>query len=130
MPDPLKLIRFGEYLVEKKVLDDRQLLDVLAEHWASGRRVGETIAARGYLATEEVERFTFRGPGQATSYFYGYTRLMELRADVEKALGPRFDEERFHDFVLAQGLLPPDLLRKAVMDGFVHATPAAAATKD
>jgi hypothetical protein len=56
MPNPLKLIRFGEYLVEKRVLDDRQLLDVLAEHWASGRRLGETIAARGYLATEEVER--------------------------------------------------------------------------
>jgi uncharacterized protein (DUF885 family) len=80
------------------------------------------------FASEEVERFTFRAPGQATSYFYGYTRLMELRADVEKALGPRFDQQRFHDFVLAQGLLPPDLLRKAVMDDFVGTAAGAAAS--
>ncbi len=71
------------------------------------------------FATEEVERFTFRSPGQATSYFYGYTRLMELRADVEKAMGKRFDTLAYHDFILAQGLLPPQLLRKAVMTGYV-----------
>jgi Bacterial protein of unknown function (DUF885) len=79
------------------------------------------------FASEEVERFTFRAPGQATSYFYGYTRLMQLRSDVEKALGPHFDQQKFHDFVLAQGLLPPDLLRKAVMSNFVAATSATVA---
>jgi Bacterial protein of unknown function (DUF885) len=83
------------------------------------------------FASEEVERFTFRSPGQATSYFYGYTRLMQLRADVEKALGSRFDQQRFHDFILAQGLLPPDLLRKAVMDDFVGtSSPAVAGGSD
>ena len=68
------------------------------------------------FATEEVDRFTFRLPGQATSYFYGYTKLLELRAAAERALGPRFDALSFHDAVLAQGLLPPDLLRKAVLE--------------
>jgi hypothetical protein len=71
------------------------------------------------FATEEVERFTFRSPGQANSYFYGYTRLLELRKDTEAALGKKFDQKRFHDFILAQGLLPPDLMRKAVMEEFV-----------
>jgi hypothetical protein len=71
------------------------------------------------MATQEVERYTFRMPGQATSYFYGFTRLLELRNEVEHLLGPRFDAHKFHDFILAQGLLPPDLLRKAVMDQFV-----------
>lgn len=71
------------------------------------------------FATEEVERFTFRAPGQANSYFYGYTRLLELRKDTEKALGKRFDQKKFHDFILAQGLLPPDLMRQAVMQDFV-----------
>ena len=61
------------------------------------------------FATEEVERYTFRWPGQANSYFYGYTRLLELRKETEKALGKKFDQKRFHDFILAQGLLPPDL---------------------
>lgn len=73
------------------------------------------------FATEEVERFTYRAPGQATSYFYGYTRLLQLRKDTEAALGPKFDQKRFHDFLLAQGLLPPDLLRQAVMQDFIPA---------
>jgi hypothetical protein len=68
------------------------------------------------MANQEVERYTFRAPGQATSYFYGFTRLMELRNDVQKALGAKFDARKFHDFVLAQGLLPPALLRKAMME--------------
>jgi uncharacterized protein (DUF885 family) len=71
------------------------------------------------FAKEEVERYTFRAQGQANSYFYGYTKLMELRKDTEAALGKKFDQKRYHDFLLAQGLLPPDLLRKAVMEDFV-----------
>jgi uncharacterized protein (DUF885 family) len=71
------------------------------------------------FAQEEVERFTYRLPGQANSYFYGYTRLLDLRKDTEAALGPRFDQKKFHDFLLAQGLLPPDLMRKAVMETFI-----------
>jgi hypothetical protein len=71
------------------------------------------------FAQEEVERFTYRAPGQANSYFYGYTKLLALRKDTETALGAKFNQKRFHDFILAQGLLPPDLLRKAVMEHFV-----------
>lgn len=71
------------------------------------------------FAEEEVERFTYRAPGQANSYFYGYTKLIALRKDTENALGPRFNQKKFHDFILAQGLLPPDLMRQAVMEQFV-----------
>ncbi len=66
------------------------------------------------MTTQELDRYTFNSPGQAVSYFYGYTRLLALRADVERALGARFDAHRFHECVLAQGLLPPPLLRRAV----------------
>ncbi len=71
------------------------------------------------FAKEEVERFTYRAPGQANSYFYGYTRLLELRRETEDALGAKFDQKRFHDFILSQGLLPPDLMREAVREEFV-----------
>ncbi len=71
------------------------------------------------FATEEVERYTFRSPGQAVSYFDGYTRLREIRSAAESALGSKFNVQRFHDFILSQGLLPPALLRKAVMEDFV-----------
>jgi uncharacterized protein (DUF885 family) len=73
------------------------------------------------FAKEEVERFTYRAPGQANSYFYGYTRLLSLRKETESALGKRFDQKKFHDFILSQGLLPPDLMRKAVLGEFVQA---------
>lgn len=71
------------------------------------------------FAQEEVERYTYRSPGQANSYFYGYTKLIALRKDVEATLGTKFNQKKFHDFILAQGLLPPDLMRKAVMEDFV-----------
>ena len=71
------------------------------------------------MAQQEVERYTYRAPGQANSYFYGYTKLLALRKDVEAALGPKFNQKKFHDFILSQGLLPPDLMRKAVMEEFV-----------
>jgi uncharacterized protein (DUF885 family) len=71
------------------------------------------------FAKEEVERFTYRAPGQANSYFYGYTRLLALRRETEAALGGKFRQKSFHDFVLSQGLLPPELMRKAVLEDFV-----------
>jgi hypothetical protein len=76
------------------------------------------------FANQEVERYTFRMPGQANSYFYGYTKLLQLRKDTEAALGPKFDQKKFHDFILGQGLLPPDLMRKAVMEDFIPAAQA------
>jgi uncharacterized protein (DUF885 family) len=71
------------------------------------------------FANQEVERYTFRAPGQANSYFYGYTKLLQLRKDAEAALGNKFDQKKFHDFLLAQGLLPPEEMRKTVMEDFV-----------
>jgi uncharacterized protein (DUF885 family) len=71
------------------------------------------------FAKEEVERFTYRSPGQANSYFYGYTRLLSLRKETEAALGAKFDQKKFHDFILGQGLLPPDLMRAAVLEEFL-----------
>ncbi len=71
------------------------------------------------LSLQEVQRYTFLAPGQAACYFAGYIRLMELRSEVERILGPKFDRRRFHDFLLAQGVLPPKLLRQAVYDTFI-----------
>jgi len=71
------------------------------------------------MAQQEIERYMFWAPGQATAYYYGYTKLLGLRKDVEKTLGSKFNAQRFHDFILAQGFLPPNLLRKAVMEDFV-----------
>jgi len=58
-------------------------------------------------------------PPRANSYFCGYTRLLSLRKETEAALGNKFDQKRFHDFILGQGLLPPDLMRAAVLEDFI-----------
>lgn len=71
------------------------------------------------MAKQEVDRYTFDSPGQATSYYYGYLKLDALRTRVELALRDKFREQRYHDFLIGQGLLPFNLLEKAVMEEFV-----------
>jgi len=70
-------------------------------------------------AQNEVERYTYRIPGQATAYYYGYSKMQSLRLQTELKLQDAFNQQAFHDFVLAQGLLPPDILKEAVMTEFV-----------
>ena len=83
------------------------------------RILSKDVVLSDAMTASEVERYTFRSPGQAPSYFCGYLRLMELRTDTERILGSRFERAKYHDFLLAQGLLPPALLRRAVMEEFV-----------
>ena len=79
----------------------------------------DDVAVGESWAQNEVERYTYRMPGQATAYYYGYNKMQALRAQTELKLRDRFDQQAFHDFVLAQGLLPPAILKDAVMNEFV-----------
>jgi hypothetical protein len=106
---------FLDPMVNKDMIQPDQVTDFLMDE------VGLSEA----MATQETRRYTFNAPGQATSYFYGYQRLMETRQAAEVALREKFDRQAFNDFVLAQGLVPPALLRKAVMEEFVPARRAA-----
>jgi uncharacterized protein (DUF885 family) len=71
------------------------------------------------MAQQEADRYAFLWPAQAVAYLYGYTRMQQLRVKAELATGSAFEQRRFHDLVLAQGLLPPDLLERAVMAALV-----------
>ena len=55
-PQSLKPIEFGDYLLERRVLDEAQLLDVLADHWQNNTRLADAIVRRGYLPQAEVDR--------------------------------------------------------------------------
>jgi uncharacterized protein (DUF885 family) len=83
------------------------------------RVLTQDVVLSNAMAKQEVDRYTFRSPGQAGSYFYGYSRILQLRAETELALGAKFDRLAFNNFLLDQGLLPPDLLAKAVREEFV-----------
>jgi uncharacterized protein (DUF885 family) len=45
--------------------------------------------------------------------------MIDLRKNTEQALGKKFNALHFHDFILSQGLLPPVLIRDAVMKDFI-----------
>jgi hypothetical protein len=64
----LQPIRFGDFLVERKLIDERQLLDVLAEHWMTGARIGESVAKKGYVPAQEVERLASEFANLSTIY--------------------------------------------------------------
>jgi hypothetical protein len=72
------------------------------------------VVASAALTEEELQRYTFEAPGQAPSYFYGWTRINALRDEVKNALGAKYEPKAFHDTLLAQGLLPPALLEASV----------------
>jgi hypothetical protein len=64
----LSKIRFGDFLVEKNVITEAQLLDVLAEHWVSGCRIGEVVARRGYVRPAEIEKLAREFESLSTIY--------------------------------------------------------------
>lgn len=90
----------------------------------AGRILTDEVMLSAPMARQELDRYTFNMPGQAGSYFYGYTRILQLRAETELALGAKFDRLAFNNFLLGQGLLPPDLLAKAVREQFIPAQKA------
>jgi len=71
------------------------------------------------LAQQELERYMEGGPGEAPAYFCGYARMMELRAEVERRLGDRFDQLKYHDRLMEIGPVPNALVRRALLDDFV-----------
>jgi hypothetical protein len=79
----------------------------------------EEVVLDEHNAQTEIDRYTFRSPAQATAYYFGYENMQALRAGTELRLKDKFNQQEFHDFVLAQGLLPPEVLNKAVDENFI-----------
>ncbi|KAB8191371.1 DUF885 family protein [Lysobacter maris] len=93
----------------------------LIDRERAGRVLRDKVGLSEAMTKQELDRYTFNAPGQAGSYFYGYTRILELRMATELELGERFDRLAFNNFLLDQGLLPPDLLAQAVEETFIPA---------
>jgi uncharacterized protein (DUF885 family) len=91
----------------------------MIEPEAAQRILTEQVVLSVPFAKKEVDRYTFDAPGQATAYFYGYSALEALRARTELAMGDKFNQQKFHDFIVTQGLLPLNLLEQSVMTRFV-----------
>ncbi len=63
--------------------------------------------------TTEVDRY-ISWPAQALSYKLGEYTIWQLRREAESQLGAGFDLRKFHDFILALGSVPLDVLKDEV----------------
>lgn len=81
----------------------KQAQDYLAEH----------TALSIHEITTEVDRY-ISWPGQALSYKLGEYTIWQLRREAESRLGADFDLRGFHDFILALGSVPLDILKSEV----------------
>jgi uncharacterized protein (DUF885 family) len=89
---------------------------VHSQHWTRQQMVDyfhEHTAMDDENINTEVDRY-IAWPGQALSYKMGQMKILELRAQAQKELGPKFDLRAFHDAVLDSGPLPLDLLQEKI----------------
>ncbi len=99
-------------------LDPMLNLNLITADEAKRVLMEDVMESEGNAQTE-IERYTFQIPGQATAYYYGYEQLQALRAQTELKLKDEFNQQEYHDFLLAQGLLPPEVLSDSVEKNFI-----------
>ena len=92
-----------------------------AKKWSFDKAVYFLADAAGFTqgyAQREITRYAV-WPGQATSYYLGFLKMLELRQKAKDALGAQFDLKAFHRLVLECGAVPLSILEKLV-DGFIE----------
>ena len=114
----LMALQFRLLRAARAMLDPMLNLGMI-DRTRAGKVLSDDVGLSPAMVKQELDRYTFNAPGQAGSYFYGYARILELRAETELALGEKFDRLAFNNFLLDQGMLPPDLLAEAVRERFV-----------
>jgi uncharacterized protein (DUF885 family) len=86
-----------------------------AKRWSREKATDYLISTTGIArgrSQGEIDRYTV-WPGQACSYKIGHTVWTQLRDEVKKAQGDKFDLKAFHE-VLTLGAMPLDILKQAV----------------
>ncbi|MEZ5544812.1 MAG: DUF885 family protein [Lysobacteraceae bacterium] len=96
----------------------RLVIDTGLHHYGWSREAAlaylrDNTALSEHEITTEVDRY-ISWPGQALSYKLGEIRIVELRAEAEKALGETFDIRAFHDALLKEGSVPLSVLEMQV----------------
>jgi uncharacterized protein (DUF885 family) len=96
------------------VLDVRMHRGELSVEEATDFLVSNT-SFEGANARAEVNRYTYT-PTYQLSYLLGKVLLLQLRADEQRRLGPRFDLRGFHDTLLDNGSLPVSFHRRILRE--------------
>lgn len=87
-----------------------------AKGWSEQQTVDylKTVGHRDEDGARAETRRYIVGPGQATAYKIGMIRILALRAEAQRALGPKFDIKGFNDMIIASGSLPLSVLEMRV----------------
>ncbi len=96
--------------------------------WSRQRAIdylGSHTALSSHEVETEVDRY-ISWPGQALSYKLGELTIRRLRVEAERELGPKFDQRRFHDTILAMGAVPLTVLEQQMRE-FIRAEAAKSA---
>jgi uncharacterized protein (DUF885 family) len=87
-----------------------------AQQWTFDQAVDFMVENTGmtqYAVEGEVSRYISL-PGQATAYYIGYLKILELRQRAMDALGDQFDLKEFHNVILGSGAMPLNLLEQVI----------------
>jgi len=112
-------LRLEAYRAARLVVDT----GIHAKRWTFDRTVNYFAEAAGLPAGSgqgEITRYSV-WPGQATSYFVGFLKFLELRQKAKDALDERFDLKAFHHIILVNGSVPLNVLEQLV-DNFIEST--------
>jgi uncharacterized protein (DUF885 family) len=74
----------------------------------TGFEVGDSVNPEHQIARYLV------WPGQSTSYYIGYLKIMELRQRAMDELGNQFDLKEFHRVLLDSGSMPLEILERVI----------------
>ena len=84
----------------------------------SRERAAQYLKEHSMMSDTEVATETLRYsadiPGQALAYKIGSLRMMALRKRAQEQLGPRFDVREFHEWLIANGSMPIQVLEQYV----------------
>ncbi|XP_066933605.1 uncharacterized protein [Clytia hemisphaerica] len=87
-----------------------------------GMKLNEALKLFAEFAWDETDQsytdvVRYMGlPGQATSYTIGQLAIIQMRKEVEDALGDEFNEKEFHYIILSQGSAPLQYLQDYTKD--------------
>jgi uncharacterized protein (DUF885 family) len=87
-----------------------------AQGWTEDQAIDylRTVGHRSEDTARAETRRYIVNPGQATAYKIGMIRILQLRTEAQKALGPKFDIKSFNDTVIASGSLPLSVLEMRI----------------
>lgn len=83
---------------------------------AAKKVITDEVAMTPEWADLELQRYMFKMPGQAPSYYYGYLKLRAIRDETMKRMGSKFRERCFHDAILNAGMLPLGILAEQLRE--------------